>query len=259
MGLSSRAAGRSCWTSGSVSVANSSSRVSVARDSRRKVGKIWNVSASSALRLAVVVKTSFEFSISPRSWPRRSESAVKTSPPSRISRWTASRCAVEQAESVVGLLGERVEAGERQRQVVAAAAQRRRLALHPGLERVAGRVVEGPEDLVELDRVGDLRLGQGPALRDRARRLARTGPSRTRPSRRGQLDVGLAEEGLLSQHRPGVHRDRRVLRVVSRARPPPVPGRPARSTSPFRPISPEMRTSDSVASCRGLLERHRDP
>ena len=67
------------------------SRVSVARDSRRKVGRIRKVLARSALRRAVVWNTVFEAWISERSCPRRSERARKVSPPLRTSWRTARR------------------------------------------------------------------------------------------------------------------------------------------------------------------------
>ena len=69
VGLSSRAAGRSCVTSGSVSFANSASRRTVSRDSSSKVGSAMKASLSCSLRAAVVANTAFELRISERSWP----------------------------------------------------------------------------------------------------------------------------------------------------------------------------------------------
>ena len=89
VGESSRAAGRSCVTSGSVSRANWSRRSTVCRDSRSNVGSAMNVSCSSRSRAAVVSNTRLEFSIRSRSWPSRSVSASKTMPVSLISRCTA--------------------------------------------------------------------------------------------------------------------------------------------------------------------------
>ena len=80
VGDSSRAAGRSCVTSGLVSLANWVSRSVVTRDSSRKVGKMRKVSASSASRLAVASNRRFELTISCWSWPCRSVRAAKTSP-----------------------------------------------------------------------------------------------------------------------------------------------------------------------------------
>jgi hypothetical protein len=57
--------------------------VRVERDSRRNVGKIRKISASSSFRSAVVEKTAPAFSIAPLSCPERSESAPKASPPLR--------------------------------------------------------------------------------------------------------------------------------------------------------------------------------
>jgi hypothetical protein len=97
--------------------------------------------------------------------------------------------AVEDAEKPVGLLRERVELGDRRGQVRPLAVQRGGRSLHPHLERVASARVEGAEDLVELDRIRDLSLGQGAAL-------GQAGPLLV-PRR--QLDEGLAEQGLLAQ------------------------------------------------------------
>ena len=85
MGDSSRAAGRSWVTSGFALSANRLTRRVVVRDSRRKVGSTRNVSASSASRLAVVLKTRFELTTRSRSWPWRSVSASNTAPVSRTS------------------------------------------------------------------------------------------------------------------------------------------------------------------------------
>ena len=67
VGLSCRAAGRSCVTSGFAVRANAASRLTVSVDSRSNVGSTRNVSASSRLRAAVVANTRFEFSMSRRS------------------------------------------------------------------------------------------------------------------------------------------------------------------------------------------------
>jgi len=80
VGLTSAAVGSSAFVTGSACLANASRRVSVSRDSRRKVGKIVNAVASSSLRSAVVWKTVFALRISPLSWPWRSASALNTSP-----------------------------------------------------------------------------------------------------------------------------------------------------------------------------------
>ena len=113
------------------------------------------------------------------------------------------RLAVEDPQDPVCLLGESVERRDRDREVLAAALEGNRSALHPLLERGTGLGVEGAEDLVELDRLRDLRLGKRVALGQRRRRVAAG----------GQLDVGLPEQRLLTEHRPRVVGDRRVLRI----------------------------------------------
>ena len=71
--------------SGRVSTANSRSRFSVTRDSSRKVGRIRTVSASASLREASAPMKLFAFTISSRSWPRRSFTAASERPLLRIS------------------------------------------------------------------------------------------------------------------------------------------------------------------------------
>ena len=75
--------------------------------------------------------------------------------------------AVEDVDQLGGVLGERPEVAERVVEVAPVAADAARLLLHPGLERRSRLGVEGAVDLVELDRVGDLRLRQRAAFGQR--------------------------------------------------------------------------------------------
>src|SRR3954447_8808318 len=89
-------------------------------------------------------------------------------------------------------------------QVLAAvvpAVNRRGQLADPLLEGGPRGLVEGAEDLVELDRRLDLLVGQGPAVLQKSGGLVPW----------GDLHVGLAEQGLLPQDRLRVLRDRRVL------------------------------------------------
>src|SRR4029079_6773048 len=58
----------------------------------------------------------------------------------------------------------RIETAERVGEVLPLTVDRHRGFLHPVLEGGAGPGVEGAEDLVELNRFGDVRLGQGSAV-----------------------------------------------------------------------------------------------
>ena len=100
VGLSSRAAGRSCVTSGSVSSANSASRRTVTRDSSSNVGSATKLSLSCSSRAAVVANTALELRISERSWPWRSVSAPNTTPELEISRLTAPSWRLRMSTSV---------------------------------------------------------------------------------------------------------------------------------------------------------------
>ena len=75
--------------------------------------------------------------------------------------------------------------------------------LHPFLEGGPGARVEGAEDLVDLDRLGDVGGRQRAAVLE-LRAVAVAGR---------QFDVGLGEQRLGAQDRPRVLRDRRVLVV----------------------------------------------
>jgi hypothetical protein len=88
-------------------------------------------------------------------------------------------------------------------QVRAPALERRRLALHPHLEGLPRPLVEGLEDLVQLDGVRYPSGSQGATLR---KRIVGLHPRR-------QLHVALAEQRLLAQDRPGVVGYRRELAV----------------------------------------------
>ncbi len=77
---------------------------------------------------------------------------------------TASRWVSSGAEDAVEFGEGRFEFGEGVGEVGAAAGDRHRDFLHPFLEGGAGPGVEGAEDLVELDRFGDVGLGQGGAV-----------------------------------------------------------------------------------------------
>ena len=133
-------------------------------------------------------------------------------------------------EDVAGVLRERADVAEGVVQVEAPAVDRDRRVLHPELEGLAGLLVEGVEDLVDLDLLGDLGALEVAALLDRRRRvvaaICRRRSCRTARWRRppvlalrvdlgagGELDVGLAQQRLLAQDRLRVRGDRRVLRV----------------------------------------------
>ena len=76
-------------TSGFVLWAKVSRRLSVSRLSTSNVGSAVNAAWSAWLRSAVVWNTVLALVISPRSWPRRSDSAPNTTPVFRTSRCTA--------------------------------------------------------------------------------------------------------------------------------------------------------------------------
>ena len=111
--------------------------------------------------------------------------------------------AVEHAEELVEVGEGRFELAERVGEALALAVDRHRRFLHPGLEGGAGFGVEGAEDLVELDRFGDVGLGQGAAV-------GQLGPVGVAG---GEFDVGLPEQRLGAQDRPRRLRQRRVLVV----------------------------------------------
>ncbi len=101
---------------------------------------------------------------------------------------------VEHAQQAVRVLGEGLQVRDRGREVGSPPRRRERRALHPDPERVAGPLVEGAEDLIELHGFGDLGPRQGAALRHgRGVRVALS-----------QLHVRLPEQRLLAQDRPRV-------------------------------------------------------
>ncbi len=144
----------------------------------------------------IAVKIVSVFSTSARSWSSRSVSAPNTTPVFFTSPRSAARWRVEDLEQVAALFDEPGQVAER---VVEVAARGRDppspSALLPRAERLARVGIECVEDLVELDRVGDLRGWPG------ARPRRASGASRE-PSR--QLDVGLAQQRLLAQRRARV-------------------------------------------------------
>jgi hypothetical protein len=99
------------------------------------------------------------------------------------------------------VVGEGPEVAERVVEVLPVAADGGGLVGHPRLEGRPGRLVERAQDLVELDGLRHVALGQPAVLRHGLRRLRA----------RRELDVGLAQQRLLAQDRVGVGRDRRVL------------------------------------------------
>ena len=251
VGLSSRAAGRSWWTSGSVSAAKLLDAVSVSRDSSRKVGRTMNArrgprcAAPSSEDRVGVPDQALELALA---------LAQRLEDVARVARRTGSPRAplgVEHPQHPVGLGRERLELADRGVEVGAAAPERDRRLLHPALERQPRRRVEGAEDLVELDRAR--RPGpsaQGPALRAAFGPVAGlAGRAARRRSRRA------ASSGAGS---PGCCRG--AARTWSRAR---ASRRLARRrwvidlTLPTE--TPEIRTSDStaswVASLNGTLIR----
>ena len=92
VGLSSRAHGRSSLITGLALWAKASSLLSVLRLSIWKVGRIVKASASCWFLSAVVWKTVLALVMRPLSWPRRSDSALNTSPVLRTRRCTAPCC-----------------------------------------------------------------------------------------------------------------------------------------------------------------------
>ena len=111
--------------------------------------------------------------------------------------------AAQDPQHVVDVLGERRQAAERLVQPLAPGPDGAALLVEVVRERRPGLGVERAEDLVELDRRGDLGLRQATAV----------GQLRPRAVARGELDVGLAEQGLLAQDRPRVARQRGVVGV----------------------------------------------
>ena len=155
-------------------------------------------------RAAVVLKTAFELRIRPASSPWRPRRARSEVAPLRKSCLTASRWVSRTRKR----RSNSVKVGSSSPKALERSAprpcDRHRGFLLPGLEGGAGLGVEGAEDLVELDRFGDVwRVGQGAAV----------GELRPVAVARGQFDVGLAEQRLGAQDRPRVRRDRRVLVV----------------------------------------------
>ena len=225
VGERSRATGISWLISGCALAWNWSSRSSVARDSRWKVGRIWNVCASawsseaSASNVLSVPRTT------PASCWSRSVSAWKTVPVSRTTPFSAafwrSRTSMMSEASVTNgprLPNASLRSRPRPSIAVAAFACQRWKEVRVSSSRalkissicVASSVRLTPSvppsgsglDVVRLG-VGD--VGRG-AQRDRRRLLARL-------RARGELDVRLAEQRLLPQDRPRVLRDRRELRL----------------------------------------------
>ena len=115
-------------------------------------------------RRAVVWKTALELWIRLASSPSRPRRALEGG--GAVAEQLADREAlgVEDAEELVEFGEGRFELADRVGEALALAVDRHRGFLHPGLEGGAGFRVEGAEDLVELDRFGDVGLGQGAAV-----------------------------------------------------------------------------------------------
>ncbi len=203
VGESCSAAGTSWRISGSVLTAKVLSRLRVSFDSSRKVGKARKSASMSWSRLAVVWKTALELWIRLASSPSLPRSAWKVVAPLRRSWPTASRWVSRTRKS----FSNSVKVGSNWPiaydrlwpwPLIATAAS----CIHSWK---AARVlrVEGAEDLVELHRFGDVCLGNGAAV-GQLRAVARAG---------GEFDVGLAEQRLGAQDRPGRLGQRRVLVV----------------------------------------------
>ena len=198
------------------------------------------------MRCAVVEKTWSELRIRELSWPRRSESALKTWPPLLTSCFDR-HAAAYRARAAAGRRsrangGSSPIAAEKSG---AAALERERRLLHPGLEGRPGLGVEGAEDLVELDRVrrpGP--CGSVAALRQRRVRPRCRGSARRR-SRRA-ASSGAASPGCS----PGSARTAASISIVASAR-------PSSASSMLLTLpteTPEIRTSDSTASCVASLK-----
>ena len=165
------AAGTSWRNSGSVLSANSLSRSKVSLDSSWKVGKARNSASMSRSRAAVVLKTALELRIRSASWPSRPRRAWRATAPLLNSCWTASRCVSSTRKSLSNSVKNGSSSASALEKRLALAVDRDRAFLHPFLEGGAGARVEGAEDLVELDRFGD--VGARPACRRRAARARR--------------------------------------------------------------------------------------
>ncbi len=132
---------------------------------------------------------------------------------------------LEEPDHVRGVGDERAQVAEGVVGVQAAVLDRDRRVRLPALERLPGLRVEGVEDLVDLGRILNLRVREltpfgnrrhtrglgvgdvgGRAEADRCRELTGLGPG-------SELDVGLAEQGLLSQDCARVLGNRGELRI----------------------------------------------
>jgi hypothetical protein len=110
---------------------------------------------------------------------------------------------VDDAQQLAAVDDEQGQVAEGVVEVLAVAVDRARGLLDESLEGASRRLVEGPDHLVDLDRLldaGALERGTVGELR-RLRRSLR------------QLDVDLPQQRLLAQHRARVRRDRRELGV----------------------------------------------
>ena len=212
VGESSSAAGTSWRISGSVLSANSLSRSKVNRDSSRKVGKARKSASMSRSRAAVVRKTALELRI--RLGELTLAAAQRPEGDGAVAEELPHRepLGVEDAEEAVELGEGGFELGESVGEALPAALDRDRRLPLPFLEGGAGGGVEGAEDLVQLDRFGDVAVGS----------VAAVGQLRPVGVARGQLDVGLAEQRLGAQDRPRAARDRPVLGRRCRSSPAPV-------------------------------------
>ncbi len=218
----SLATGRSFWTSGRVSAWNSSRRSSVRRDSRWKVGRIVKLSASASSASASAPKVASEPVIAPASSWSRSETASKTVPvsrtrPFRESFWPLRISSVDEASVMNGPMLPNASFRSSERPLTATAADcchcwkavrvSGSSALKISSIWVALRVGRHLEGAVLLDRLDVLGLGVGHAGCRAERDVV--GLAGLRAGR--ELDVGLAQERLLAQDRPGVFGDRREL------------------------------------------------
>ena len=226
-----------------MSLAKLPRRVKVAFDSSRKVGKIWNVSASASFWREVAEKMSLGVDDQVAQLRPRPGSARRR--PARSSRTrplTGCALPVEHGQQVVGVVGEGGQVADRVVEVLPAAGHG--LATGP-----AARTERSPrlgskrlEDLVELDGLGHA------ARRPGTRRRARCPPGACAGR---ELDVGLAQQRLLAQDRPRVRRDGRELARRSRSsRSCGCRCAGSRSLSRTLPtLTPATRTSASRPSC----------
>ncbi len=179
------------------------SRRVVSRPSRRKVGRMRNVSASCWSRLRErgpdLVRVADQLAQLPAARTERAEDLAGV--PDEALRGV--RLLVEHLEHVARVLGEGRQEPERVVEALCVVERGHARLIHPDRELRARLRVEGAQDLVELDGLRDVPGREPPTVLDRARGR--------RPG--AELHVGLPEQRLLPQDRARVLRDRHVAGV----------------------------------------------